>query len=70
MEEFNLDGHEYIQLCDLLKTMGACETGGHAKQVIANGDVLVDGQVEQRKRCKIKAGQLVEFNGEKIKVVV
>lgn len=69
MEEFELAGQEYIPLCDLLKTMGLCETGGHAKIVIAEGEVKVDGVVELRKRCKIKAGQVIEYNSAKIKVI-
>jgi len=69
MEELELEGSEYIQLCDLLKTMGLCETGGHAKIVISEGQVLVDGEVELRKRCKIRPNQVVEFEGQKIKVI-
>lgn len=69
METLQLEGSEYIQLCDLLKTMGFCATGGEAKNVIAEGMVTVDGEVELRKRCKITAGKVVEFNGEKIQVV-
>jgi ribosome-associated protein len=37
--------------------------------VIADGQVRVDGQVELRKRCKIRQGQLVEFEGRKIRIV-
>lgn len=68
METFELVGNDFIQLCDLLKTMGFCENGGQAKAVIAEGEVKVDGIVELRKRCKIKAGQLVEFQGQKVQV--
>jgi ribosome-associated protein len=69
MEELELDGSEYIQLCDLLKTMGMCGTGGEAKQMISQGLVKVDGEVELRKRCKITTGKVVEYNGESVKVV-
>lgn len=70
MIEFTLeDGTDFIPLCDLLKTTNLCQTGGHAKIVIANGDVKVDGKIELRKRAKIKQGQLVELDGQQIKVL-
>lgn len=47
---------------------GWCESGGAAKEVIAEGQVKVDGKVETRKRCKIVADQVVEFNGGKVMV--
>lgn len=68
MIEFQLTKGDFIQLCDLLKTTGLCESGAFAKSVIAEGEVIVDGQVETRKRCKITSGQVVEFNGEKITI--
>lgn len=67
--DFVLDKTDYIELNNLLKVTGLCESGGRAKQLIANGDVIVDGQTELRKRCKIRDGQVVEFNGESIKVI-
>ena len=69
MQEYNLEGEEFIPLCDLLKTLGLCQTGGQAKMFISQGDVLVDGEVELRKRCKIRPGQVVEFADEKVKVI-
>ena len=69
MLEFSLGSNEFIPLCDLLKHTGLCQTGGHAKLVIAEQNVKVDGEVETRKRCKIKAGQLIEFEGQKVKVL-
>ena len=68
MVTFDLDGHEFIALNDLLKVTGACHSGGVAKLVIADGHVTVDGEVELRKRCKIRTGQIVEFDGESIQV--
>ena len=66
MQEFALEGHEYIALNDLLKLEGLCDSGGMAKAVIAEGKVTVDGKVELRKRCKIRSEQVVEFSGSKI----
>ncbi len=68
MKEFKLNDHEFIALCDLLKTIGFCQTGGQAKSVIFDGMVKVDGEVELRKRGKIVANQIVEFQGESVKV--
>ena len=69
MKEYKLNGHEFIQLCDLLKKIGMCPSGGEAKMQIAEGLVKVDDVVELRKRCKIRTNQVVEFAGEKILVV-
>ncbi len=69
MQEFKLDGAEFVALCDLLKICALTESGGEAKHVISEGKVLVDGAVELRKRCKIRSGQVVEYSGKKIKVI-
>jgi ribosome-associated protein len=66
--DFELEGHDYIELCDLLKVTGLCGSGGEAKIRIAAGEVRVDGQVETRKRCKIRSGQVVAFGGQSIRV--
>ena len=68
MIEFDLSGHEYIELHSLLKVTGLCESGGVAKLLIGDGLVRVDGDVELRKRCKIRAGQIIELKGEQIAV--
>ncbi|PHM33570.1 ribosome-associated protein YbcJ [Xenorhabdus innexi] len=68
MEIFNLDGHPYVELCDLLKLQGWSESGAAAKAVIAEGLVHVDDQVETRKRCKITAGKVVTFNDVSVRV--
>lgn len=67
MKSFVLSS-DYIELTHLLKAMGLCETGGQAKQAIENGRVLVDGEVEFRKGCKIRHGQKIEFDGHLIEV--
>ena len=69
MDEFKLEGQEYIELNNLLKIMGMIESGGMAKIVIAEGRVAVDGSVELRRRCKIRSGQKVGFEGRTIVVV-
>ncbi len=57
---------EPIELYKLLKFEGMVASGGEAKHVIAEGLVLLNGQVETRKRKKIVAGDIVEFGDEKI----
>ena len=69
MSELKLEGHPNIALHNLLKLEGWCESGATAKHAIEEGRVRVDGQVELRKRCKIIAGQMVEFEGNRVKVV-
>lgn len=68
MDIFNLDGHPHVELCDLLKIQGWTDSGAAAKQFIADGQVTVDGETETRKRCKITAGKVVEFAGQRVKV--
>ncbi|CDG19945.1 putative RNA-binding protein [Xenorhabdus poinarii G6] len=69
MEIFYLDGHPYVELCDLLKFQGWCESGAAAKAMIAEGLVQVDNQPETRKRCKITAGKVISFNRKSVRVV-
>lgn len=59
---------EPIELFKLLKFEGLVESGGEAKSVIAEGQVLVNGKVETRKRKKIVSGDVVEFRDEKIQI--
>ena len=60
---------EYIQLDQLLKTTGLCHSGGMAHAEIEAGKVLVDGQVETRKRAKLRPGQKVDYSGETVLLV-
>jgi len=68
MEVFELEGREYIELNNLLKITGLCESGGMAKILISEGRVKVDNKVELRKRCKIRSGQIIEFDGQQVRV--
>ncbi len=58
--EFELNG-EYVELNQLLKLAGLCDSGGAGKMIVASGQVKVDGQTELRKTCKIRAGQVVSL---------
>lgn len=58
--QFELDpGHDHVELNQLLKLVGACDSGGAGKALVASGVVTVDGAVELRKTCKIRSGQQV-----------
>lgn len=57
---------EPVELYKILKFEGMASSGGEAKQVIADGLVLVNGEVETRKRKKIISGDIVEYADEKI----
>ncbi len=57
---------EPVELYKILKFEGMVSSGGEAKSVIADGQVLVNGNVETRKRKKIVSGDIVEFGKEKI----
>jgi len=68
MITFKVEG-EYIPMIQLLKATNLVETGGEAQIVVAEGEVLYNGEVDYRKRLKVKKGDLVEFRGTKIKVI-
>ena len=61
---------EPIELYKILKFENLVGSGGEAKHVISEGQVLLNGMVETRKRKKIFSGDIVEFGGEKIRVQV
>ena len=66
--EFRLTG-EFIELNNLLKVSGVCASGGAGKALVAAGLVSVDGAVELRKTCKIRAGQAVRVGDLQIRVL-
>jgi len=69
MKKFKLEGKEYIELNDLLKVTGLFDSGGMAKTAISEGLITVDGHPELRRRCKIRAGQVVGYEGRTIVVL-
>ena len=66
--EFELSGHEYIELNKLMKMLSLVDTGGEANAVIQQGKVLVNAQVETQKRKKLRPGDKVEFKGKTITI--
>jgi ribosome-associated protein len=65
---FEVQG-EFIELCNLLKLAGIANSGGQGKLMVSDGIVQVDGAIETRRTAKIRAGQVVECLGQKIKVI-
>lgn len=61
-------GHEYIELNHLLKHAGLADSGGAGSALVETGTVHVDGQVESRRRNKIRAGQVVRVGEVEITV--
>ena len=53
--DFKIDG-DYIELIQLLKATGIAQTGGHAKFIVEDGEVIRNGEVETRKRAKLIPG--------------
>jgi ribosome-associated protein len=66
--DFSLNA-EYVELNQLLKLVGICDSGGAGKALVASGEVAVDGRVELRKTCKVRAGQVVTLGDVRIRVL-
>jgi ribosome-associated protein len=61
---------EPIELYKILKFEGIASSGGEAKYIVGNGQVLVNGLVETRKRKKIISGDTIEVMGEKFQITL
>ncbi len=61
--------NEPVELYKILKFEGLAPSGGLAKLAIETGEVLVNGKEERRKRKKMVAGDVIEFNGERLRLV-
>lgn len=59
---------EFIKLGQALKAAGLVESGVEAKEVIQDGLVQVNGEIDTRRGKKLYAGDIVSFNGEQIKI--
>ncbi len=69
MKEFKLkEGESFIELYKLLKILRLVGTGGEAKMRISDGEVILNGETEFRKRCKLKPGDIVLFEDEEIHI--
>ena len=68
MRELKIES-EYIKLDQFLKLADIASTGGHAKYLIQEGVVKVNGEVEMRRGNKLVPGDIVEVEGNPIKVI-
>jgi ribosome-associated protein len=59
-----------IELCQFIKFAGVAESGGEAKQLIAAGEVMINGAVETQKRKKLQSGDQVLVRGETLVVKI
>lgn len=59
---------DYIKLDSFLKWMGLVGTGGEAKNLIQDGYVLVNGEVETRRGRKLREGDLVAIDDKQVEV--
>ena len=63
VEKVHITG-EFIKLDQLLKFSGVCETGGQAKEAVADGAVTVNGEVCTQRGKKIRGGDIVVIDEE------
>ena len=68
MQEFFLKDKDYIELNKLLKLTRLANTGGEANIFIDNGEVLVYGVTETRRRNKLRIGDIVEFQTQVVTI--
>lgn len=69
-ENFELrPDEEYIELMKLLKIKQIAQTGGHAKILIEEGEVSVNGTTEFRKRNKLRKGDLITVGNIAIEII-
>jgi ribosome-associated protein len=60
---------EFITLSQFLKHAGIAGTGGHAKDIIVSGNVLVNGEICLMRGKKLYPSDIISFNGEEMKVI-
>ena len=68
MIEFKLEG-EFVPLISLLKATNLVQTGGEAQIVVSEGLVKYNGNIDTRKRLKVRRGDSIEFENTKILVI-
>ena len=59
---------EFIKLGQAIKAVGFVESGVEAKDVIQEGLVLVNGEIDTRRGRKLYDGDIVTFDGQEIKI--
>lgn len=59
---------EYIKLDQFLKFVGLAETGGHSKEIVAEGAVMVNGETCLQRGKKLRAGDVVQVDQYELEV--
>ncbi|GGH19354.1 RNA-binding S4 domain-containing protein [Sphingobacterium alkalisoli] len=68
MQTFTLEG-EFIPLIQLLKALNWVEHGGMAQRMVEEGLVKYNGEVDLRKRLKVRRGDWIEFEGKQVEII-
>ena len=55
---------EYITLSQFLKLADIIQTGGEAKSFLAEHEIVIDGEVDNRRGRKLRGGEIVEVLGQ------
>ena len=63
------NGEDYITLINLLKIKQLAQTGGHAKLIVDQGLVHVNGKIETQKRKKLKSGDQIKIENKTIEII-
>lgn len=61
---------ESIRLGQLLKLAGVADSGAEARELVQDGAVRVNGEVETRRGRQLRAADVVEAAGERLRVIV
>lgn len=61
-------GGEVIRLGQFLKFAGLLDSGGNVKEAIINGYVAVNGEVDRRRGRQLQVGDIVSFEGRRVRV--
>lgn len=69
MEIFQLRaGEDFIRLGQVLKATGMAESGAEAKEIIQEGLVSVNGEIETRRGRKLHQGDVVSYEGKELEI--
>ena len=63
------EGEDFIRLGQALKKAGVVGSGSDAKALILNGEVSVNGEIEERRGRKLYPGDIVSFEEETFQVI-
>ena len=61
-------GEDFIRLGQVLKATGMAESGAEAKEIIQDGLVSVNGEIETRRGRKLHQGDVVSYEGKELEI--